>query len=85
MFGATLEPYIQEYQVGPLPVTDGETTIAPLNYIYNKGRGYQRIFDLDADALALYNYKIGASIADITQALLGGVSRSLNISALLTF
>ena len=75
-FGATLEPYIQEYQVGPLPVVNGSTTLAQLNYIYNKGRGYQRIYDVDREALAVFTYGISASIADITQSLLNGVGSS---------
>ena len=73
-FGATSEPYIQEYQVGPLPIANGSTTLAPLDYIYNKGKGYQRIYDLDDEELAVFDYKIGATIADITQRLLKGVS-----------
>jgi primary-amine oxidase len=73
-FGATLEPYMQEYQVGPLPAVSGTTQVAPLDSIYNKGRGYQRIYDADMEELALFNYEIGASVANITQALLGGVS-----------
>ena len=73
-FGATLEPYIQEYQVGPLPVANGSTVLAPLDHIYNKGKGYQRIYDLDNVELAVFNYGIGTSIADVTQRLLNGVS-----------
>lgn len=81
-FGATLEPYIQEYQVGPLPVANA--TLAPLNFIYNKGRGYQRLYDADLEALAAFTYGVGASVADITQPLLNGVSRYSHISAWLT-
>lgn len=72
-FGATLLPYIQEFQVGPLPVATAK--LAPLDSIYNKGRGYQRIYDVDKEALAAFTYGIGASVADITQPLLNGVSR----------
>ena len=73
-FGATLEPSIQEYQVGPLPVVNGTTGLAPLNHIYNKGRGYTRLYDVDAAALAAFAAGIGASIADITRRLFNGVS-----------
>lgn len=83
-FGATLEPYIQEYQVGPLPVANRSTALAPLDHIYNKGKGYQRIYDLDSEELAIFLYGIGASIADITQRLLNGVSRYHRISSVLT-
>ena len=77
LFGATLEPYIQEYQVGPLPVNNGSTTLSTLDFIYNKGKGYQRVYDADKMALAAFNYQIGASVADITQSLLNGVSQFL--------
>ena len=82
-FGATLEPNIQEFQVGPLPVANGSTTVAPLNYPYNKGRGYQRIYNLDTEALTVFTYTIGASIADLTQLLINGVSQLLLVSLLL--
>ncbi|KAL9111597.1 MAG: hypothetical protein Q9187_007909 [Circinaria calcarea] len=78
-FGATLEPYIQEYMVGPLPATNGTATngtasYAELNYIYNKGSGRQRVYNADALALATFNVEVGAGIADITQALLNGTA-----------
>ncbi len=78
-FGATLEPYLQEFQVGPLPVNNGSTTLAPLDYIYNKGKGYQRIYNVDTDELAVFTYGIGSNVADITQLLVNGVSQSLHI------
>ena len=80
-FGATLEPYIQEYQIGPLPASNGSTTVAPLNYIYNKGRGYQRIYGSDEEDLAVFSYEVGAKVADITQLLLNGVSSSAACNA----
>lgn len=72
-FQATEEPYIQEWMVGPLPISDS-TTLQPLNYLYNKGTGTQRVYDADDDALDDFMNKIGASIADITLALWNGVS-----------
>ncbi len=84
-FGATLEPYIQEYQVGPLPVVNGSTTLAPLDSIYNKGKGYIRVYDQDAAALLAFTYQISASIADITQPLLNGVSQLPHVSIALIF
>jgi primary-amine oxidase len=81
-FGATEEPYIQAFVAGPLPVSE-ETTIAPLDYIYTKGSG--RVPNYDADYLAAYDYKnsVAASIADITQDLLGVVSSSSRHSIML--
>lgn len=75
-FGATPEPYIQEYQVGPLPVANGSTTLNTLDAIYNKGKGYIRIYDQDSAALLAFSYQISTGVADITQSLLNGVSRS---------
>lgn len=83
-FGATLEPYIQEYQVGPLPVANGSTTLAPLDSIYNKGKGYIRIYDHDQEALAAFTYQIATSIADITKLLLNGVSQFPHLLITLT-
>ena len=74
-FGASLEPYIQEFQVGPLPVANGSTTLAPLDSIYNKGKGYIRVYDQDAAAIQAYTYSISTSVADLTQSLLNGVGR----------
>ena len=85
LFGATLEPYLQEYQVGPLPVSKGSTHVSLLDYPFNKGKGYQRIYDLDYIAIAEYNYKIGTSIKDITKKLLNGVSMPLLLSILADF
>lgn len=59
--------------VGPLPVTS-KTTVQPLNYIYNKGVGIQRIYDQDDIAIAEFGLSVGASVSDITQDLLNGVS-----------
>ena len=84
-FGATLEPYIQEFQVGPLPVANGSTILAPLDFVYNKGKGYQRVCDADAEALAAFTSEIGAGVADITKPLLNGVSRFLQLSLMLIF
>lgn len=77
-FGATSEPYIQEFQVGPLPVANGTTTLAPLNAIYNKGKGYQRIYNIDALQIAAFTYQIATGVADLTQLLLNGVSQFLH-------
>lgn len=71
--GATDEPYAQAYMVGPLPVSD-ETTIEPLEYIYNKGDG--RMPNVNADQIEAYGFYLAflAELADVTQDLLGVVS-----------
>ncbi|KAL9609939.1 MAG: hypothetical protein Q9167_005335 [Letrouitia subvulpina] len=73
-FGTTLEPYIQEYQVGPLPLTNRSATVTRLDYPFNKGRGYQRVYDLDVEELTAFTYGVSASIVDITQLLLNGTA-----------
>lgn len=72
-FGATNEPYIEEFQVGPLPAGKG-TAIVPLNYLYNNGEGKQRRYDNDIEALVAFTYQIGTSVGDVTERLLNGVS-----------
>ena len=79
-FGATPEPYIQEYVVGPLPVANGTTTFAKLDHIYNKGKGYQRIYDSDIPALLAFVASVGAKVADITQLLFNGVSMAYSLT-----
>ncbi|KAI4252160.1 MAG: hypothetical protein LQ352_004444, partial [Teloschistes flavicans] len=74
-FGATLEPYLQEYLVGPLPVAAGKTTVAPLDSIFNKGRGYQRLYNVDTEALTAFSYGYtSTNISDISQQLLNGTA-----------
>lgn len=72
-FQATKEPYIQDFMVGPLPISS-QTTLQPLNYIYNKGVGKQRIYHADLVEEIGFYAKIGASVADITLDLWNGVS-----------
>ena len=78
--GATIQPYIQEYMVGPLPVDNTTTQYQELNYIYNKGVGRQNVYNADADAIAEFNLEVGSSIEDITKALLNGVSFTIFLS-----
>lgn len=68
--GASDEPYAQAYMVGPLPVSN-ETTIEPLEYLYNKGDG--RMPNVNADQIEGYGFYLSflATLADITQDLLG--------------
>ena len=70
------EPYIQEYQVGPLPVNNGTTKLAELNEIYNSGKGYIRVYDQDTAAILAFTYTETASVADLTQKLINCVSCS---------
>ena len=60
--------------VGPLPVTEGQTTCIELNYIYNKGTGKQYIYNADEAEVAAFNIEVATGIQNITQDLLNGVS-----------
>ncbi|EER23430.1 Copper amine oxidase, putative [Coccidioides posadasii C735 delta SOWgp] len=75
-FKATEEPYIQDYMVGPLPVSH-RTKVQPLNYLYNKGVGKQRIYHADINEEVAFYAKIGASVADITLDLWNGTFMGL--------
>jgi primary-amine oxidase len=72
-FQATEEPYLQEYIIGPLPVSN-QTTLAPLNYPFNKGIGKQRIFNADAQAYQQFLANISASVEDILIEMFNAVS-----------
>ncbi|EEP80558.1 conserved hypothetical protein [Uncinocarpus reesii 1704] len=75
-FQATDEPYIQDYMVGPLPISS-RTTLQPLNYYYNKGVGKQRVYHTDLQAEIKFYAQIGASVADITLDLWNGTFMGL--------
>ncbi|KAI9167809.1 Membrane primary amine oxidase [Paramyrothecium foliicola] len=82
-FGATEEPYMQAFIVGPLPVSS-QTTIAPLDYIYTKETGRMPNYNADAVAVVGFQLSVTATIADITLDLLGvSASGSENDTALL--
>ncbi|KAK2746498.1 hypothetical protein FQN57_003124 [Myotisia sp. PD_48] len=70
-FQATEEPYIQDWMVGPLPISE-KTKLQPLNYIHNSGDGKQRVYHTDPQAEAAFYMQIGVSIADITIGLWNG-------------
>ena len=80
-FGATLEPYIQEFMVGPLPVTNGTTSVQPLNYIFNKGEGRFNAYGIDTTALLAYLIQVAGEVSDITQRLFNAVSKHLLLNA----
>jgi primary-amine oxidase len=73
-FNSKVQPYIQEYMVGPLPVEKGLTHHEELNYMFTSGRGRINVYNTDGEAIAAFNLKIGTEIKDITKQLLNGVS-----------
>ncbi|KAI5797340.1 copper amine oxidase [Peziza echinospora] len=71
--GATEEPYLTEYMVGPLPVTE-KTTIAPFTYTYNRdGTSKTPNYLKDSSAISKWRQSLGAKMQDITLDLLGTV------------
>ncbi len=70
MFGAFEEPYVQDFMIGPLPVSN-ETTWAPFDYASNKPGGSKiRVFDADDDALNEAYVNISMENADLVMDLL---------------
>lgn len=68
------EPYYADLIVGPLPAVEGTTTWSPLEYMYTKKAG-GRVRNLEADYETLYTEWVSvitASVADITEDLIGG-------------
>lgn len=55
--------------------------LAELNYPYNKGKGYQRVYDQDVAEIAAWTYSVAASIQDLTLLLFNGVSIVNHIQA----
>lgn len=77
MFGATLQPYLQEYVVGPLPVTN-QTKVQLLEFLFNnEGKGKIKIDNADDDTVGNFLQTVGLSVADITQTLWNGVSSQM--------
>ncbi|SPN99609.1 uncharacterized protein DNG_02461 [Cephalotrichum gorgonifer] len=76
--GGIEEPDSKEFMIGPLPVGP-ETTIEPLDYIFNAGRGgvvpfNGRVFDsVRAAATEPLIVSVMEELADITEKLIGGV------------
>ncbi|KAH8152383.1 uncharacterized protein LAJ45_03223 [Morchella importuna] len=69
-FGATENPYTEDYIVGPIPVSEA-TTINPLNFIYNKGNGKSPVYAADYQLLIQWAESIGTQISDIMLDILG--------------
>ncbi|KAF5565087.1 multidrug resistance [Fusarium phyllophilum] len=82
-FNSKVQPYIQEYMVGPLPVQQGLTHHEELNYMFTSGRGRINVYNADSEAIAAFNLKIGAEIKDITKNLLNGTATGAKMDNLL--
>lgn len=78
------EPHLVYYAVGPLPVSN-TTQILPLTYPFNSGKNAVKSLFTDFGAIADFSMKLGQSISDITQDLLGATMRPNDPESLLCF
>ena len=70
MFGATEEPYLQDFQVGPLPKP---TTYAPLSYYATSAQG-SKIKNYDADSDAVYDFVYENILSEVQDIVMDLVS-----------
>ncbi|KAL6922703.1 hypothetical protein FSST1_006729 [Fusarium sambucinum] len=82
-FNSQLQPYIQEYMVGPLPVQEGSTRYEELNYMFTSGRGRINVYNADSEAIAEFNLVVGTEIQNITKQLLNGTATGAEDDSLL--
>ena len=61
------------FQVGPLPASDVNTRILPLDYCYNSARNYVRNLTPDPALMLEWLQEKADEMADITTDLLGSV------------
>ncbi|KAJ7320783.1 putative copper amine oxidase [Mycena albidolilacea] len=72
-FGATEEPYLQDFIVGPLPITNA-STYESLDWATTSGSAKIRNYNADDDLLAQWNFNVTATVADIVLDLLNGTA-----------
>ncbi|KZV72277.1 copper amine oxidase [Peniophora sp. CONT] len=70
-FGATEQPWVQEFQVGPLPISHNSSYFS-LDWASTKGAAVQRNFDADEDLSYDFMVNVSISVQDIIQDLLNG-------------
>ncbi|KAK4059971.1 hypothetical protein Trihar35433_10515 [Trichoderma harzianum] len=72
MFGATPNPFLQDYVIGPLPITNN-TQVQPLQFLYNNaGKGKVAVDFADRSEVLQLAKDVGLSVADITKLLWDG-------------
>ncbi|KAI0030480.1 copper amine oxidase [Vararia minispora EC-137] len=72
-FGTTENPWIQEFQVGPIPITNS-STYASLDWASTKGSAVQRNYIADDALVTEYCYNVSASVQDIITDLINGTA-----------
>ncbi|KAJ7186602.1 copper amine oxidase [Mycena filopes] len=73
VFGATEEPYLQEFIVGPLPISK-HSTYESLDWPTTSGSSKIRNYNADDDLLTQWNLDVTATVADIVLDLLNGTA-----------
>ncbi|KAL6693525.1 putative membrane copper amine oxidase [Trichoderma pleuroticola] len=72
MFGATPNPFLQDYIIGPLPITK-KTQVRPLQFLYNNAdKGKVAVDFADRIEALQFTNDVGLSVADITKLLWDG-------------
>ncbi|KAF3067550.1 Membrane primary amine oxidase [Trichoderma lentiforme] len=73
MFGATPNPFLQDYVIGPLPITNN-TQVQPLQFLYNNaGKGKVAVDFADRSEVLQLAKDVGLSVVDITKLLWDGL------------
>ncbi|GAA5979366.1 hypothetical protein JCM11641_005014 [Rhodosporidiobolus odoratus] len=78
LVGATDEPYVEEFLVGPLPVSE-ETTVSPYSFRTTKGTSKQRRYDAEEDTQYEVYAEVAAEVDDVIEAILGAPSSEFDI------
>lgn len=74
MFGATPNPFLQGYVIGPLPINN-KTQVQPLQFLYNNaGKGKVAVDFADRSEVSQFANDLGLSVADIIKLLWDEVS-----------
>jgi primary-amine oxidase len=66
LFYATEEPYVEDFLVGPLPVSS-KTTYEPYDYYTTKGTSKIRVYDADEDAMYTFYQECLATVSDVIE------------------
>ncbi|KAJ7641294.1 copper amine oxidase [Roridomyces roridus] len=72
-FGASEEPWLQDFIVGPLPITNA-STYASLDWATTSGSAKIRNYNADEDSVTEWNYNVTDTVADIVLDLLNGTA-----------
>ncbi|GAA5903080.1 uncharacterized protein JCM6883_002688 [Sporobolomyces salmoneus] len=78
MFNAFEEPYLEDFLVGPLPISTN-TTAAPYGFRTTQGTSKIRNHDADADKVDEFVASITSEVDDIVEALLGAKTEAFDL------